>query len=192
MSQFHTLFENLFCRLSPLLISSAPLSDNPAYRHMNSADGWMSALLQKPASLLPKYTASTIGGTDEESAAVMRGTQPYAGMWGIEEGSVKPVDVHSGKEDGDDAGERGYLSKLRKGKRTGWVKFRLYHDIKIGAPVNWIGQKQVRVGEMWEEDEEGEGKDGKRKRLFMSLHADFPVVVEGREWMVAAGWRKRS
>ncbi len=136
-----------------------------------------------------------------------RGTQPYAGMYGIDEESVRLVS-NIGGEDGGDTGvdyPRGYLSQLRKSPRTEYVRFKLYHDIKMGMPVNWIGQKQVRVGEMWEEeekkeqgeeeqvgDEDGRGKPEKRKRLYVSLGAEFPVMVDGRQWKVEGGYRKRS
>ena len=144
-------WECLSCTLTPISTHEKDakdsetvhvLTEHPNGNLIYSSDGWMSALLQKPAGLLPKYAASSIGGTDEEILGVAKGTQTYSGLYGIEPNSVRSAR----SADGQDSEPRGYLSKLRKTPRTNYVRFRLYHDIKVGVPVNWFGEKQVRVG----------------------------------------------
>jgi hypothetical protein len=66
------------------------------------------------------------------------------------------------------------------------VKFGVNHDIKIGIPPNWIGERQVRIGEMWEEEENGS------RRLYMTLGTEWSAVREGKEYKVEVGCRKRS
>ena len=139
----------------------------------------MSSLLQKPKDQLHEVTQGTITGTDEEMAVLARGTQGYVGEYSIIEGSVE-------------AAEEGGSEESTEQKRHDILRFKLYHDIKICMPVNWIGQKQVRVGEMWEEDESDHSTGQGRRRLFMRLGTEFPILQGEKEYSVEARWKKRS
>jgi hypothetical protein len=145
---------------------------------MYSAEGWMSSLLQEEKGKLPTYTleddgrgGKSINGTDEEMVKVAKLTLGYVGAWSVEEGTYRFL--------GDLKGVMG--GKERKGVH----RFTLFHDIKIALPPNWIGEKQRRHVEYWEEEEDG------KRREFIRITTDFPVVVRGQLCVINIGWRKR-
>jgi Lipocalin-like domain len=160
-----------------------PFTPNINGNIIYSTDGWMSSLLQIPADKLPLYTAGSISGTAEEVLAAGKGTQGYVGRYEIFEVGWMGEEGEKDRKEVD----------AEKGKVAGCVRFKLYHDIKIGIPPNWIGERQVRVGEMWEEvEEENEDGGAEKKRMYMKLGTEWPLVMEGREYRVEVGWRKRS
>jgi hypothetical protein len=145
---------------------------------MYSAEGWMSSLLQQEKGKMPTYTledygrgGKSINGTDEEMVKVAKLTQGYVGRWTVEEGSYQLL--------GDVKGVMG--GKERKGVH----RFTLFHDIKISMPPNWIGEKQRRHVEYWEEEEGG------KTRELIRITTDFPAVMRGKLYVINVGWMKR-
>ena len=135
-----------------------------------------------------RYEGGLFWGSEEEKRALAEGSRGYVGMGDVVEGSVEIVSDEGG-EDGE--GGEGDAEGGKGKKRFNRVRFKLYHDIKISMPPNFIGQKQSRVGNIWEEGED-DGVEGTRRRLCMTLTNDFPIPFEGKEYRAEAAWRKRS